>query len=98
MVPLPWVTGVFMNAMLVWSPGPSPLPGEGPGVLGRGHALAGQRRLVDLQRAGRDDAAVGRHLVAGGEQHDVADDELLGRDLGRVPVRGGPARSPSAST
>ena len=22
-VPLPWVTGVFMNAMLVWSPGPS---------------------------------------------------------------------------
>ena len=23
MVPLPWVTGVFMNAMFVWSPGPS---------------------------------------------------------------------------
>ncbi len=26
MVPLPWVTGVFMKAMSVWSPGPSPLP------------------------------------------------------------------------
>ena len=30
MVPLPWVTGVFMNAMSVWSPGPSPVP-SGPG-------------------------------------------------------------------
>ena len=26
MVPLPCVTGVFMNAMSVWSPGPSPVP------------------------------------------------------------------------
>lgn len=25
--PLPWVTGVFMNAMSVWSPGPSFAPG-----------------------------------------------------------------------
>ena len=23
MVPLPWVTGVFMNAMFFWSPGPT---------------------------------------------------------------------------
>ena len=29
MVPLPWVTGVFMNAMSVWSPGPSPEPARG---------------------------------------------------------------------
>ena len=28
MMPLPWVTGVFMNAMFVWSPGPRSLAGQ----------------------------------------------------------------------
>ena len=50
-------------------------------VLRRGNALAGQRGLVDLERARGDDPPVRGHLVAGRDQHDVADDELLGRDL-----------------
>ena len=96
--PLPCVTGVCMNAMFVWSPGASSLGGQRRGVLGRGHALAGQRGLVDLQRARRDDPAVGGHLVACREQHDVADDELLGGDLASRRRRAGRARSPSSST
>ena len=42
-------------------------------VLAGGHALAGERRLVDLQRACADDAAVGRHLVACGDEDDRGD-------------------------
>ena len=34
-----------------------------------------------------DDAPVGRHLVPGGDEHDVADDQLLGGDLRLVPSR-----------
>jgi hypothetical protein len=70
-----------MKAMLVWSPGSRRSSARAPRRLGRRGALAGQRRLVDLQRARRDDAPVRRHLVPGGDQDDVADDELLGRDL-----------------
>ena len=51
-------------------------------ALGRRHALAGQRGLVDLQRARLDDPPVRRHLVTGRQQDDVADDDLLGGDLG----------------
>jgi hypothetical protein len=36
MVPLPWVTGVFMKAMLDWSPGPSSASDSGPASLGAG--------------------------------------------------------------
>src|SRR3954447_2857392 len=91
MVPLPCVTGVFMKAMSDWSPGPSPEPSRVSASLAAG-TLSPVSRLVDLQGAGRDDATVGRHLVAGGEQDDVADDELLGRDLGRLAVPADPCR------
>ncbi len=55
--------------------------GECVGRLGGGHALAGERRLVDVQRARLDDPPVGGHVVARGEQHDVAGHDLLRRDL-----------------
>ena len=86
-VPLPCVTGVFMNAMFVWSPGPSSRRAiEGDRVLRRRRALAGQRRLVDLQRVGGDDAPVRRHLVARRDEYDVAAHHLLGGDLARRSV------------
>ena len=55
-------------------------------ALGRRHALPRQRGLVDLQRARLDDPSVRGHVVAGGQQHDVADDHVLGVDLGVGPV------------
>ena len=97
-VALPCVTGVCMKAMFVWSPGAQLAAGQRLGVLAGRHALAGERRLVDLQRAGLDDAPVGRHLVAGREQHDVADDQLLGRDVRLDAVPAHPWPSPSSST
>ena len=36
MVPLPWVTGVFMNAMFDWSPGPSSVSSSVPASLAAG--------------------------------------------------------------
>ena len=50
-------------------------------ALGHGHALAGQRRLGDLEGRSAQEAAVGGDDVAGLDRHDVARDELLGRDL-----------------
>ena len=79
--PLPCVTGVCMNAMFVWSPGPRASAVSVGDVLGRGRALAGQRGLVDLQRARRDDSPVGGDLIACRDQDKIADDELLGGDL-----------------
>ena len=52
------------------------------GLLVGGRALSGQGRLVDLQRRRLEDAPVGGDGVAGREKHDVADDDLLGVDLG----------------
>ena len=66
MTPLPWVTGVFMNAMFVWSPGPRSASASGSVVFRCRRALARQRGLVDVQRAGLDDPAVGGHVVSGG--------------------------------
>ena len=60
-------------------------------LLGRGHALARERGLVDLEGRGRQDARVGRDEVAGLDVDDVARDELLHRDLGELAVRGGPS-------
>ena len=60
--------------------------------LRRRNALARQRRLVDLQRARLDDPAVRGHLVAGRQQHDVADHHFLGRDLGLGSVATDPSR------
>ena len=47
-------------------------------------ALAGQRRLVHFEGCRPQQAAVGRHDVAGLDRDDVARDELLGRDLDEV--------------
>ena len=95
---LPCVTGVCMNAMFVWSPGAELGAGQRLGVLLRRDALAGQRRLVDLQRGRGDDPAVRGHLVAGRDQHDVADHELLGRDHRLDPVAPHARASPPSST
>jgi hypothetical protein len=55
-------------------------------LLGHRHALAGQRRLVDLERGGGQDAAVGRHEVARLDVDDVARHELLHRQLAQGAV------------
>ena len=81
MTPLPWVTGVFMNAMFDWSPEHRVLVGDHLGALRGRDALAGQRGLVDLQGGGLDEPPVGAHVVTGGEQDHVADDDLVGVDL-----------------
>ena len=59
---------------------------DGLGVLLDGHALAGQRAFLDLQRRRHDHPAVGRHAVAGIDQHDVAGHDLVGGDLDHVAV------------
>ena len=55
-------------------------------------ALAGQRRLGDLERRRAQQPAVGRDEVAGLDRDDVAGHELLGRQLRRARRRG--ARAP----
>ena len=49
-----------------------------------GDRLAGQRRLVDVQLALAHEAQVGRHLVAGLQQHEVAGDDLGRRQAQRL--------------
>ena len=49
-------------------------------------ALAGQRRLGDLERRRLEQAPVGRDDVAGLDRDDVAGHELLGRQLDELPV------------
>jgi hypothetical protein len=85
-VPLPCVTGVFMNAMFDWSPGPRSPAGSVSASLAAG-VLSRQRGLVDLQRGGADDAPVGRDLVHRRQQDDVPGDEFLRRDLDVDAVR-----------
>ncbi len=46
-----------------------------------GHALAGERRLLDLEGRRQEQAPVGRDLVAGLERHDVPGYELFGGDV-----------------
>ena len=55
-------------------------------------ALAGERRLGDLERGGAQQAPVGGDDVAGLDRDDVAGHELLGRQLGQRSRRG--ARAP----
>ena len=55
-------------------------------LLGHRHALAGQRRLVGLQVRHLDEAGVRRNLVAGLDQHDVAGDDVMGRDALAIAV------------
>ena len=49
------------------------------------HRLAGERRLVHAQVARAQEAQVGRHLVAGLHQHEVAGDDLGGREPHLLP-------------
>ena len=51
------------------------------GPLLRGHGFPGQGRLVDLESLGGEDPGVGRHLVPRREEHHVAGDQIVGRDL-----------------
>ena len=41
--PLPWVTGVFMNAMFTWSPGPRSVSARAPVSFDAGVLSPGQR-------------------------------------------------------
>ena len=58
-------------------------------LLGRGHALAGERGLVDLEGRRREDAGVGRDQVARLEVDDVARDQLVHREIDEVAVPAG---------
>ena len=49
MVPLPCVTGVFMNAMFFWSPGPTSASASVADLLRRRCALPRERGLVDAR-------------------------------------------------
>ena len=56
------------------------------GIEGLGQRLAGERRAVDAQAEGLDQAAVGRHVVAFFQQHDVAGHELAGEQFHGLAV------------
>ena len=63
--------------------------GDRVGVLVRWHRLAGQRRLLDAQVDGLDQAQVGRYAVARAQAHDVARHQVVGLDLGPLTVAPG---------
>ena len=52
-------------------------------LLGR-HGFARQRRLVDEQILGFEQAQIGWDHVAGGKPHHIARNQLLDRDFGRT--------------
>ena len=58
-------------------------------LLGGGHALAGERGLVDLERRRGEDAGVGRDEVARLEVDDVARDQLVHGEIDEVAVPAG---------
>ena len=74
--PVPRVTAVFWNSMFERSPSATSASGEGAGVLGDRRALAGQRRLLRLERRRAHDPSVRRDDVAGLDLHDVAGHEV----------------------
>ena len=78
-VAVPRVTAVFWKTMFERSPSADVAAGERAGVLADRGALAGQRRLLRLERRGADDAAVGGDDVAGLELDDVARHDVDGR-------------------
>ena len=88
--PRPRVTEVFMNARQIRSPSPTSSPGDRREVLEHRRALAGERRLLDLQGGRHEQPAVGRHAVARLEEHDVARHQLGGVDLDRHAVAAHP--------
>ncbi len=62
------------------------LRGDRRDVLFHGLRFAGQRGFIDAQLARLEQAQIGGHFVAGGEQHDVADYHLFRRDLAALAV------------
>ena len=89
--PVPRVAFVFMKTMSVRSPSGTFVAVDALDALRDRQALAGQRRLGDLERRRLQQAAVGRDDVAGLDRDDVARDELLGRKLERARRRGAPS-------
>ena len=59
---------------------------DGPDRLRYRRALAGEPRLLDLERRRHHDPPVRGHLVAGFEHDDVARNQLLGRHLDALSV------------
>ena len=88
-VPAPRVTWVFMNARSTRSPSAG-VRGDGLDLLGHRDALAGQRRLVDLERGGGEDPPVGRDEVAGLDVDDVARARARPSAARRARRRAGP--------
>ena len=76
--------------MQVRSPSGTSSPAPARSALADRQALAGQRRLLDLQRRRDADPAVGGHPVARLDEDDVAGHELLGVDLDRLAVAAHP--------
>ena len=77
--PLPCVTGEFMNAMFDWSPSTGFWSVMTSALFDAGTLSPVRPGLVDLQGGGLDDPPVGADIVTRREQHDVADDHLVGR-------------------
>jgi hypothetical protein len=91
-VPLPCVTGrVHERHVRLVARAEIAIRQRGRVLRGR-RAFPRQRRLIDLQRARRDDAPVGGDLVTGRDEHDITDDQLLGGNFGLVPATADPPR------
>jgi hypothetical protein len=73
-------------AVAEWHVGPV----DRVGAFTRRLALAGERRLLDLEVVGQQQAAVGGHAVAGLDQHDVARHQLAGGHVGQLAVAAHP--------
>jgi len=65
---------------------PSGVRLDGIGGLLHGQRFAGQRRFLDPQVAYLQQAQIGRHLVARGQQHDIAGHQFAGIDLHPLAV------------
>ena len=77
---VPLVTAVFWKSMFERSPSGDVGAREDAGVLRDRRALAGQGRLLRLERRGAEDPPVGGDDVAGLDLDDVARDEVDRRD------------------
>ena len=76
---VPRVTDVFWNSMFDRSPSATSGTRQHAGVLADRRALAGQRRLLRLERRRVDDPTVGRDDVARLHLHDVTGNDVDGR-------------------
>ena len=86
--PEPRVTLVFMNTMSLRSPKRGVRLVDRGRPLGHRQALAGERGLGDLEGRRVEQPPVGRDDVAGLDRDDVPGHQLLGRQLGQLPVPG----------